>query len=570
MTSGKTMRLVAGLLCLLMLCTCGGGGSSAPRTVLEGVVLDGPLVGAKVCLDRNRSGVCEDAEPSTITGPNGRFALPVDPSWLQDGPPAPLLAEVGLDALDESTGQTVRNTLGLPLRMTGPARSPAVLSPITTLLDLPALVGAPHPDLDTVQVPALLAGSGLSSTRADYADPRSDMSEAARAQAQWTGGVLAAMLAQAQQRLRTEAAEVFALDARGLPGRSAEQVVAALRSTESVDGERAAQAQTRLLGALAAIPVVASHEALARRALQTVPPERVQTLWRQGLLDANALGSTPRTLQWLRLADDSERLRVGWYRSISGSWTADASRASGGAQGMHVLYEVPADGAAATARFRAISAPSASLRQVGEGWQLTWQAGDLLHAQAVTLLEKSLADLPFELVPGQADVPGHFSITARMHWLRHQALTRQYLLDDVATFFTSLAQLRSSPRTCYEGVCWSITQAPSGPLPEQAGRMRFVTTSGGGSLPLGEGRFVDEEVAGVPVLRMTAIPVAVQNRSPFWLAKDGRLRVFADVAGQLWTGHHMPAGLVWYSPPLLGRQALQDLLAAAAYPVFSF
>ena len=113
-------------------------------------------------------------------------------------------------------------------------------------------------------------------------------------------------------------------------------------------------------------------------------------------------------------------------------------------------------------------------------------------------------------------------------------------------------------------------QAPSGPLPEQAGRMRFVTTSGNGSLPLGEGRFVDEEVAGVPVLRMTAIPVAVQNRSPFWLAKDGRLRVFADVARQRRTGHHMPAGLVWYSPPLLGRQALQDLLAAAAYPVFSF
>ena len=567
MTSGKTMRLVAALLCLLMLWTCGGGGSSAPLTLLEGVVLDGPLVGAKVCLDRNRNGVCEDAEPSTTTGPNGRFALGVDPVWLQAGPAGTLLAEVGLDAMDESSGKTVRNTLGLPLRMEGPARSPVVLSPITTLLDLPALVAGAHPDLDTVQVPTLLASSGLSNTRADYADVRSDLSAAARAQAQWSGGVLAALLAQAQQRLRTEAAEVFALDARGLTSRSAERVVAALRSTEPVKGELAGQAQARMLASLAAIPVVASQEALARRAMLPVPPERALALWRQGLLDANALGSAPRTLQWLRLADDSDRLRVGWYRSIAGQWTADASRASGGALGMHVLYEVPAAGAAT---FRAISAPSASLRQVGDGWQLGWQTGDLSHVQAMTLLEKSLSDLPFELVPGQADVPGRFSATARMHWLRHQALTRQYLLDDVATFFTSLAQLRSSPRTCYEGVCWSITQAATGPLPEQAGRMRFVTTSGGGSLPLGEGRFVEEQVAGVSVLRMTAVPIAVQNRSPFWLAKDGRQRVFADLAGQLWMGHHMPAGLVWYSPPLLSRQALQELLAAAAYPVFSF
>jgi hypothetical protein len=67
----------------LVLSGCGGGDDDpAPVVVVppatatvSGVVLDGTLAGATVCLDLNDNRACEPGEPSTTTDANGKYTL---------------------------------------------------------------------------------------------------------------------------------------------------------------------------------------------------------------------------------------------------------------------------------------------------------------------------------------------------------------------------------------------------------------------------------------------------------------------------------------------------------------
>lgn len=84
---------------LLTACGGGGGGGSTPggssqpstpaqpgtvdpNSTLTGKAIDGYLVGARVCIDMNDNGVCDNGEPSTRTDYDGNYGLMMDPSYL--------------------------------------------------------------------------------------------------------------------------------------------------------------------------------------------------------------------------------------------------------------------------------------------------------------------------------------------------------------------------------------------------------------------------------------------------------------------------------------------------------
>src|SRR5437762_5112562 len=67
----------------LSLAGCGGGGGSTPPPTaqpadqsLSGIVIDGPIQGATVCLDLNKNGSCDAGEPtSSATNAQGSYTI---------------------------------------------------------------------------------------------------------------------------------------------------------------------------------------------------------------------------------------------------------------------------------------------------------------------------------------------------------------------------------------------------------------------------------------------------------------------------------------------------------------
>jgi hypothetical protein len=128
-TSGLIALAVTGLT----LAACGGGGGNAGQSdTILGVVIDGAISGATVCLDLNRNVICDGDEPrSAPTDTQGQFAIDgLSAEVVADA--APLVAEIPADAVDaDNPGQPI----GIPYRMTSTGgQQQAVISPLTTLL----------------------------------------------------------------------------------------------------------------------------------------------------------------------------------------------------------------------------------------------------------------------------------------------------------------------------------------------------------------------------------------------------------------------------------------------------
>ena len=147
----RTTRLVSAFylagMAAATLTACGGSSSSSdpvsatPSTVdLSTRVIDGPIEKAKVCLDRNDNGACDDGEPFAITGADGSATLKIASDEVGK---FPLLTLVGTDATDRDAG-----AVPVAFAMRTSADSPALVSPLTTL------------------VTAFMDVSGLSSTAA--------------------------------------------------------------------------------------------------------------------------------------------------------------------------------------------------------------------------------------------------------------------------------------------------------------------------------------------------------------------------------------------------------------------
>jgi len=142
----ETNRLnrLALLLCsagILTLSACGGGddNSAAPpvaappppapaTTDIATTVIDGAIGNALVCLDVNDNGVCDSGEVSGRTDATGKVTLTV---LLSDAGKHALVAQIGTDAVDADTGPVTT-----PYTLTAPADQIAVISPLTTLVQL--------------------------------------------------------------------------------------------------------------------------------------------------------------------------------------------------------------------------------------------------------------------------------------------------------------------------------------------------------------------------------------------------------------------------------------------------
>jgi hypothetical protein len=116
---------------------CGGGGGSSGTTTqpanqsVSGVVIDGPIQGATVCLDLNKNGACDAGEPtSTSTDAQGNYTIGgLTADQVNSG--APLIAVIPATAIDASNPGVA---IGTAYTLTAPAGKGAVISPITTLV----------------------------------------------------------------------------------------------------------------------------------------------------------------------------------------------------------------------------------------------------------------------------------------------------------------------------------------------------------------------------------------------------------------------------------------------------
>jgi hypothetical protein len=152
------------------LSACGGGSDTSPgplptpvvpTTVSKSVpvkVIDGAIKNALVCLDKNTNGACDEGEPSARTDAGGNATLSVPEA---DAGKFPMLALVGTDAVDADFGPVTT-----AFSMTAPADKPAVVSPLTTLVQ----VRAQSAGVSSTEAEAFLqAQSGLSASLfADY------------------------------------------------------------------------------------------------------------------------------------------------------------------------------------------------------------------------------------------------------------------------------------------------------------------------------------------------------------------------------------------------------------------
>lgn len=110
---------------------CGGGSDTTPppavtTTNVATRVVDGALRNALVCLDKNNNGACDAGEPQSRTDASGNATLVVDNA---DVGKFPILALVGTDAVDAVNGPVTT-----AYAMSAPADQPALVSPLTTLV----------------------------------------------------------------------------------------------------------------------------------------------------------------------------------------------------------------------------------------------------------------------------------------------------------------------------------------------------------------------------------------------------------------------------------------------------
>ncbi|MCK9373961.1 MAG: DUF2202 domain-containing protein [Sulfuricurvum sp.] len=125
-----SLTLSAGMVFL----GCGGGGDSvtagttaATTTTLSGTVADGYLVGAKVCLDKNRNDLCDADEPFVLTDATGRYTF-ILPD--KDATILPIVVEA-----DENTTDLDTNTsIGKKWHFKAVAGQGRFISPLSTLV----------------------------------------------------------------------------------------------------------------------------------------------------------------------------------------------------------------------------------------------------------------------------------------------------------------------------------------------------------------------------------------------------------------------------------------------------
>ena len=142
-----------------VLAACGGGGSGSSdgggntTPALTGVVVDGLIEGASVCLDLNVSLSCDAGEPTTTTKADGSYSLSLDGLSTAQIRGAHILTTVPDTAKDaDDGGKTLAEAGKSAFNLKGPAEtfvsedgktiSSAVVSPLTTLVSHEMMSGS--------------------------------------------------------------------------------------------------------------------------------------------------------------------------------------------------------------------------------------------------------------------------------------------------------------------------------------------------------------------------------------------------------------------------------------------
>ncbi len=157
---------------------CGGGSSdgvSATPGSASGIVADGYLSGAKVCLDINLNKICDAAEPSATTGTGGAYTLAVtDATQLSQ---YPVLVEVPATAVDEDTGVAV----GKKFVLSAPVGKPEFISPLTTMVQnqIEANPGMTVDEAENELITSMGKDPAAVSLFTDYVEAKADTTNAA-------------------------------------------------------------------------------------------------------------------------------------------------------------------------------------------------------------------------------------------------------------------------------------------------------------------------------------------------------------------------------------------------------
>ena len=159
----KPTLAASSLIAAAVLTACGGGGgggvTSPPTVSLAGVVADGYLTGAKVCLDKNENSVCDAGEPSATTGTDGKYSI--DGLTAAEAAAYPVVAEVPATATDSDFVGTV----GKNFVLTAPKGN-------TTITPLSSLV---HHELQAnAALSAASAAANVQTAMGITVDPRED------------------------------------------------------------------------------------------------------------------------------------------------------------------------------------------------------------------------------------------------------------------------------------------------------------------------------------------------------------------------------------------------------------
>ena len=151
--------------------------SCIPVITHTGVVQDGYIKGATVCVDLNANGACDSGEPTTTSNSKGKYAL----SSVKD---AAIVAYVGAGAIDLESGDAITT----PYTMVAPAGHGSVVNPLTTLVH--ALMLADGVDAATAEA-EVIAVLGLSVDNILGYDYQAADDTASHAVAQTVAGLLA-------------------------------------------------------------------------------------------------------------------------------------------------------------------------------------------------------------------------------------------------------------------------------------------------------------------------------------------------------------------------------------------
>ena len=130
-------KLPLAVILVSSLSGCGSGSSTSTNTTgLGGVVADGYLRGATVCLDQNRDDSCLGEAITTTSGAGGAYTLDI-PDGV-DGSAFPIVVEVPQGAVDEGEdpdSATDDLSVSDSFTLSTPPGKNSFISPLTTLIN---------------------------------------------------------------------------------------------------------------------------------------------------------------------------------------------------------------------------------------------------------------------------------------------------------------------------------------------------------------------------------------------------------------------------------------------------